>query len=110
MTDLAKRLALCAGTKKPRVGSGATIVCGSDRYPATVIEASRTGHKIVLQYDDARRTDSNGQSEDQTWEITPNPNARTTVATRRRNGAYRIKGETTRVLLGTRDMYQDPSF
>lgn len=109
-TDMDRLIIQCSEGKRAVVGDGATIVYGSDQYPATVIEVSRTGHRIKIQYDTVRRVDKNGFSEDQKWEINPNSAGEIRVATRRRNGAYRIKGEPTRVLIGFRRMYRDPSF
>ena len=34
-----------------KVGDGATIWVGSDRYAATVVEVSKTGHRVVVQRD-----------------------------------------------------------
>lgn len=51
----------------PEVGMGATEVVGSDRYPYTIVKVVNP-KKIVVQRDDYRRTDNNGQSELQTYE------------------------------------------
>lgn len=96
--------------EKPEVGMGATYIGWSDREPFTVVEVSKTGHRIVVQADDARRTDSNGMSECQSYEFTPNPNGHRVVATRRKDGSYRVKGGQTRILLGVRQKYYDYSF
>lgn len=99
-----------ADPKKPEVGMGATRVMWSDREPMTIVEVSRTGHRIVLQYDEARRTDSNGMSECQSYEFTPNPNGGKVVATRRKDGSYRVRGGQERILIGVRQKYYDYSF
>jgi hypothetical protein len=109
MTEETRMLTTCCGPK-PEVGMGATLVVGSDNYPMTVVAVHGGGRSIELQYDDAKRVDKNGLSEIQEWKITPNPTAQKVVATKRRNGAYRLRGEPTRVLLGSRRMYRDPSF
>lgn len=92
------------------VGVGATIVSWTDRHPATVIEVSKSGHRIVVQHDTATRVDSNGMSDAQSYEFERNPNGRTEVATRRKDGSYRVTGGQTRVLIGVRSKYHDYSF
>lgn len=99
-----------SGPLAPEVGMGATLVYWTDRHPATVIEVSRTGHRIVVQEDTSTRTDSYGMSDAQSYEFTPNPHGTKHVATRRKDGSYRISGDGTRVLLGSRSRYHDYSF
>jgi hypothetical protein len=94
----------------PEVGMGCTIFGWTDRNAATVIEVSRTGHKITVQYDTQTRTDTNGMSDAQAYEFTPNPQGRTETFTRRQNGDYRVVGGTTRCLVGVRDAYYDFGF
>jgi len=64
------------GQPEPKVGDGATILGWTDRHPATVIEvtATKQGWVVAVQEDHAKRTDSNGMSEMQEYEYTPNPN------------------------------------
>ena len=50
----------------PRVGDGATIVLWTDRIACTVIEV-KTPRKIVIQEDNAIRTDKNGMSKTQEY-------------------------------------------
>lgn len=99
-----------ATTVEPEVGMGATLVYWTDRAPATVVEVSKTGHKIVVQEDTATRTDSNGMSDAQSYSYERNESGRLHEATRRKDGSYRLKGGTTRVLLGNRSKYHDYSF
>ena len=95
----------------PEVGMGCTMGIGSDSYAGTIIEVSRTGHRVVVQCDKATRTDNNGMSGSQEYQYEPNPNGRTEVFTRRRNGRYLARGTTYHYLaLGYRRQYQDPSF
>jgi len=97
----------------PKVGDGATQGVGSDRYPFTIVEVC-SERKIVVQPDNAVRTDNNGFSESQTYEYSPMPDAAKIVVTRRKDGCWRRKGEplTSRqtFALGHREKYQDPSF
>lgn len=95
-----------------KVGDGATKSVGSDRYPFTVVEVV-SPKKIKVQGDSFRRTDSNGLSESQTYEYTPNPDARIVVLTLRKNGRWIEQGESlngSRYYIGARNAYQDPSF
>lgn len=98
----------------PEVDMGVTCGVGSDRYPYTVSEIVND-KTIKVRPDSYRRTDSNGLSEMQTYEITPNPDAPEIVLTLRINGRWVRKGETMRGSsyrwsLGHRDAYSDPSF
>jgi YD repeat-containing protein len=95
---------------KPEIGTGATIVSWTDRHAGTVIEVSATGHKIVVQEDTAIRTDSNGMSDAQAYRFERDTAGRLIEATRRKDGSYRVKGGTQRVLIGTRSRYHDFGF
>lgn len=94
----------------PSVGVGATIRVGSDSYPATVIQVTQNGKRIVLQEDDATRIDNNGLSELQEYTYQTNPNGTIHIATLRKDGSYRLQGEKTPVSIGIRRKYYDPSF
>lgn len=96
--------------KSPEVGDGATIVHWTDRTAATVVEVSRTGHRIVVQADKAIRTDSYGMSDAQSYRYERDENGALTAATRRKDGSYRVTGGSSRVLIGKRDAYHDYSF
>lgn len=93
-----------------KVGDGATVVHWTDRTACTVVEVSKTGHRVVVQEDKATRTDSNGMSDAQSYEFSRNENGSTYEATRRKDGSYRVKGSTERVLMGVRSHYHDYSF
>lgn len=96
----------------PKVGMGATQGVGSDRYPFTVVEVIND-RKIVVQGDSYRRTDSNGLSESQSYEYTPNPDAQRIVVTKRKNGRWYEQGQPMghgAFNIGHRSAYQDPSF
>ncbi len=94
----------------PEVGMGATICYWSDRHAATIIQVTRNGKRIVLQEDIAIRTDSNGMSEMQTYQFERDPNGALHIATKRKDGSYRITGGKTRVSIGNRSEYYDYSF
>lgn|SRR5574337_164337 len=94
----------------PSVGMGATIRVGSDSYPTTIIQITRNGKRIVIQEDNAIRTDNNGLSELQEYTYQTNPNGAIYIATLRKDGRYRLQGEQTPVYIGVRRKYYDPSF
>lgn len=100
--------------QEPEVGMGATILMWTDRHAATVTEVSKSGKRIVVQEDTARRTDSNGMSDMQSYEFTPNPEGAKRAFTLRKNGAWVREGEPMkggqRVAIGYRDHYYDYSF
>lgn len=89
-----------AGLAPARVGMPATVVVGSDRYPARVVEVSKSGLAIVIERE--RRHGS-----------TYVPTGRTERATLRADGRFRVsvsRRYATPVLLGVRESYRDPSF
>lgn len=94
----------------PIVGMGATIQYHSDREPATIIEVSPSGKRIVIQVDSVVRTDSNGMSECQTYEYYRNPEGTVHIATLRKDGHWRLTGGKTLVCVGERSRYYDFSF
>jgi len=100
-------------TTEIKVGDGATYQIGSDRYPYTVVEIL-TGKRIVVQRDDAVRTDKNGFSEIQTWEYSTNESASKEIITLRKNNLWYKMGSPGKgsgfFTIGRRAMYQDPSF
>jgi len=101
------------GPVKPAVGMGGTHQVGSDSYSYTIVEVSASGKTIKAQRDTATRTDSNGMSESQTYEFSPNPNGPIETFTLRNNGHFYAKGQTAHYhpfLPGKRRSYWDPSF
>lgn len=108
---------LMAGSKSkaPTVGMGATVLSWTDRAAATVVWVSPDGKSVKITDDTAKRVDSNGMSECQTYEYTSNMNveeART--FTLRKNGSWVRKGGGSkngqRILIGHRETYHDFSF
>ena len=98
----------------PEVGMGATVCWSSDRHAATIVEVSADGETLVVQRDIATRTDSNGMSDCQSYSYEPNPEAAVDTFTRRKNGKYVRKDESTKhgvvLMVGIRDNHFDYSF
>lgn len=92
----------------PEVNMGCTQLSFTDRNPATIVSVSKTGKSFEFTYDDYRRIDKNGFSEDQKWEYTPRPNAPRHKARLCKDGRYKCHGMTIRV--GIREKYDDPHF
>lgn len=99
----------------PNVGDGATIFHYSDRSAATVsrVVTSRRGVVTVfVKGDTAKRTDTNGMSESQSYEFTSNPDAaEEAVKLRTHHGrkVWRTKsGEG--IAFGYRSAYHDYTF
>lgn len=95
---------------QPEVGMGATMAGWTDRYAGTIIEVSKTGHRLVWQEDRATRTDDNGMSDAQSYSYERNPDSPPLTFTRRKDGSYRVAKGQTRLLLGVRDKHYDYSF
>lgn len=109
------------GEPAPYVGMPATLLSWSDRNPATVIEVNMAMRYIVVQDDNYRRVDSNGMSESQEYEYTPNPNGSTKIFKKNKKGQWvlhYVNPETKRLVqsrscglrLGEREKYHDFTF
>jgi hypothetical protein len=94
------------------IGSGATIVIGTDRDAATVIAVSKSGRKVTVQRDIARRTDSNGMSDQQHYEYARNPEGEVVTFSLRKNGRWWQVGRSGGLVLrlGERDSFYDYNF
>lgn len=73
--------------------TGATMGCGSDRYAGTVVEVrfndAKVPNFIAVREDHAKRVDSNGISESQAYEYTPDENGRMWYFKTNRKGEWR---------------------
>jgi len=87
-------------------GDGATMLGWTDRHAATVVKVTRT--QVHVRRDKATRTDTNGQSEVQSWTFEPDPNAPVLIYRRRKDGS--LKGAYGQLVVGHRDEYYDYSF
>jgi hypothetical protein len=102
----------------PAVGMPATVCGWTDRHPFTVVRVSASGKTCWVRECSSRRTDNNGMSESQTWEITENPGGRVLcfklcLGGKRRSGGWREAGSNgrgSRLVLGEHRRYFDFSF
>lgn len=116
--SLMNNIAANSKQQLPEVGMGATELMHTDRHAGTIVElvTNRKGDisGFYWQEDDAKRTDTNGMSESQSYEYTPNPNATKVLVTLRKNGRWVKKGEDlwsgTSFSVGNRSKYYDYSF
>lgn len=96
----------------PVVGMGVTQCMYTDRHAYTIVEVI-SPKKIVVQQDDATRTDNNGLSESQQYSYKPDPDAPKEVITLRKNGRWIKQGnpmDSAGYLLGHREEYRDPNY
>lgn len=94
----------------PVIGMGATICSYSDREAATIIQVTNNGKRIVLQVDQATRTDTNGMSEMQTYSFKEDLDGKIFIATMRKDGGFMVSNTKRRVSIGQRNKYYDFSF
>lgn len=102
----------------PTVGMGATYAVGSDRYAATIVEVltfksgARKGQirGVVVQDDNAILTGGSEQDGSATYRYEADPTAaRETYLWNAAQGRFMRHGYT-RLGLGHRSFYRDPSF
>lgn len=112
------------GEPMPEVGMSATVLCWTDRQAATITEVAHHGTIVWLRLDHARRLDTNGMSESQVYEHSPNPEGALYCFRKSRYGArrweeVRLNSLTGRLILarsgkglriGERSHYHDFSF
>lgn len=91
------------------VGMGATILFWTDRHAGTVTYVSPSGLTCQVREDAVARTDSNGMSECQTYEYTPDPDGRLWTFRRGLKG-WRGVNKGPGLVLGERRHYHDFSF
>lgn len=103
----------------PEVGMGATLLHWTDRTAATV--TAWDGTVVTVQEDNVQRVDTNGMSETQRYEYTPNPDGRLRFfkrnsrgqwkrCDRSESGRWKFLGNGEGLLLGRREHYYDFSF
>ncbi len=96
----------------PAIGMGATYVCGSDRYPYTIIEIV-SDRMIRVQSDIYTPADGYNYYSNQVHDFTPDPDGGIVTLTLRKNGRWIEKGQSIKSFgyaIGSRRAYSDPSF
>ena len=63
---------------KFKIGDHCTYALWTDRHAGYIVDVSKSGTKVTFQRGNAVRTDSNGMSECQSYDVSPNPNGFTT--------------------------------
>jgi len=96
----------------PKVGDGATYSIGSDSYPMTIIEVSKSGYKVTAQHDSAEMVEGSEYTNDAVYRYERNPSGSTLVFTNRKDGQYRAVGCSNygRLTLGIRHKRRNPEF
>jgi uncharacterized membrane protein YvbJ len=94
----------------PKVGMGATILMYTDQHACTIIDVSKSGKRIVVQKDNAKRIDDNGASEDQSYTFSPNANGSKHIFSLRKTGEWIEAKGCVHLYIGTRKHYHDYSF
>ena len=97
----------------PEVGMGATYVVGSDRYPYTIVEVSKSGNRITVQSDREYAAEGYNYYSNQVFTYTPNTDGSLHILSyRKKNNVWREVGKKSSLYfyIGERRFYQDPSF
>ncbi len=95
------------GEPTPVVGMGATILCWSDRHAATIVKVTPT--QVHVQRDIAKRIDTNGMSECQSYTYEADPTASVEVFRKTKRG-WLAAGGGNGLRIGDRREYHDYSF
>jgi hypothetical protein len=106
--NLFNRLAERAKQPDPKVGMHCTIMCYSDREPAEVISVTPSGKTIKVRELKAKRTDSNGMSECQSYSYESDPEGKVHTFRLTKKGWRDPSG--TGLALGHAEKYHDYSF
>ena len=107
---------ITGSSTEPEVGMGATFLMWSDRHAMTIVEVirfksgARAGQvrTVRAQQDIARRTDSNGMSDSQTYEFTRDFSGTVRTFTVNKRGEF--VGAGGRLAVGFRDEHFDFTF
>ncbi|MFM6944975.1 MAG: hypothetical protein ACKOXV_06830 [Bacteroidota bacterium] len=111
--SLINNIMIASNAPEVSIGTGATKLMYTDRYPFTVIDVINE-NTLVLQADDYERVDNNGMSDCQEYVFTQNPTNPTYIVTKRKNGYWVTKGQGLKNgqhwSIGTRSRHFDFSF
>ncbi len=95
----------------PAIGQHGSYNIGSDCYPCTVVEVSKSGHKIVVEMDAFNAGEGHDYFGQQNWVCVRREGGPRKEFTRRQNGRYVSKGSKCGSLsLGGWHAYRDPHF
>ena len=97
---------------KIEVGAGVTYLCGSDRYPFSIIEVINE-RTIRIQSDISTPAPGYDYYSNQVHTFAPNPKGRIRTLTLRKDGRWIEKGQSMKsfsYVIGIRSEYSDPSF
>lgn len=92
----------------PKVGDGVTEMMHSDRHAGTITWVSDSGTTFKFKQDHAKVIKGSTQDGSAEYEYSPNPGARERTARRNSKGQYVSEG--SRIVVGRREEYYDPSF
>lgn len=106
--NLTNRMMEGAETAEPFVGMGATECLWSDRHAYTVIRI-KSKCRLIVQRDNAIRTDGNEMSDSQSYRYEPDPEGYTVELIKTKHGWKQLGGGSY-FTLGVRDEYFDYSF
>lgn len=96
--------------KQPEIGMGATAYVGSDEYPYTIIDINKNKTRIKIQRDDAKPAKGYDYNSNQVYDYSRNPNGPIIEVSLRKDAHWKVLNSTTRVTIGTRSKYTNPSF
>jgi hypothetical protein len=97
---------------KPKVGMGVTFCFWSDRSAGTIVEVCSL-RRIVVQRDDSKLVGGSCESEMQKYKFMRVPDAPRLVVKKSTDGQWYTEGgkaKGTKIVIGHRDEWRDPSF
>jgi hypothetical protein len=95
---------------EPEIGMGATVQLWSDRHACTIVQITHGGKRLVIQQDDNQQVPDPNRPGQTILQYSPNPTGQLYYVTKRKDGTFRLMKSKTRVFIGTRNEYYDPSF
>ena len=94
--------------KLPKIGEGATLCVGSDRYPYEIVWINKTGTKIKVREMTTETADDFDYYSNQNYIYKSNLNAAVEKATINLMGNYKLNGMILKI--GSANKYSDPCF
>lgn len=93
---------------KPEVGVGVTILMHSDCHAGTIVAVSKSGKSFQFQEDNAELVSGSCQDGSAVYTYSPNTDRAFRTARLVKGGVFKDHG--TRIAVGYRREYRDPSF